>query len=155
MTTDTNSIERSILINSPRARVWRALSTPEEFGQWFGVDLKGQTFAQGQRARGLMNPETCGHENLWLDIVVDRIEPQNLFSYRWHPFAVVSTVDYSLEHPTLVIFTLEDAPGNSTLLNVVESGFDQVPAHRRMEAFRMHTGGWEAQLNNVARHASQ
>jgi uncharacterized protein YndB with AHSA1/START domain len=149
---NTNSIERSILINASRERVWRALSTPEEFGTWFGVDLKGQAFAPGQRTRGLMGAG-CGHDNLWFDVIVERLEPQDLFSYRWNPYAVDPAVDYSGEQRTLVTFTLKDVP-DGTLLTVVESGFDNVPAHRRAEAFKMHSGGWEAQLKNIARHAN-
>lgn len=38
-TSDTNSIERSIVINAPRERVWRALSNAEEFGTWFGAPV--------------------------------------------------------------------------------------------------------------------
>lgn len=38
---DSNRIERSIVINAPRDRVWRALSNAEEFGTWFGVKLEG------------------------------------------------------------------------------------------------------------------
>ena len=48
----TDRIERSVVLNAPRARVWQALTNAEEFGDWFGANLKGQTFAQGQRARG-------------------------------------------------------------------------------------------------------
>ena len=148
----TDLIERSIVINAPRERVWRALANAEEFGNWFGVDLKGQTFTAGQRARGLMTG--CGHEEAWFDVVIDRIDPQDLFSYRWHPLAIDPAVEYSKEEPTLVTFTLQDAPDNGTLLTVVESGFDNVPPHRRLEAFRMHNQGWEAQLNNIAKHVS-
>jgi len=151
-TSDTNRIERNVIINAPRARVWRALSNAEEFGTWFGANLKGQTFAAGQRARGQITH--CGHEHVWFDVVIERIEPQELLSYRWHPYAIDPTVDYTKEQPTLVIFTLKDAPGNGTLLTVVESGFDSIPPHRRLEAFRMHSGGWEAQIDNIARHAS-
>ena len=149
---ETDRIERSIVINAPRDRVWRALSNPEEFGTWFGANLKGQTFAPGQRARGQIS--SCGYEHVWFDVVIERIEPQDLLSYRWHPYTIDPAVDYTKEQPTLVTFTLKDAPGNGTLLTVVESGFDNVPPHRRMEAFRMNSGGWEAQLNNIARHAS-
>lgn len=148
---DSNCIERSIVINAPRDRVWRALSNAEDFGTWFGASLEGQTFAPGQRVRGPMSG-ACGHENVWFDVVIERIEPQDLFSYRWHPYAVEPSVDYSREEPTLVTFTLKDAPGNGTLLTVVESGFDKVPPHRRLEAFRMNGRGWEGQLNNIVRH---
>ena len=147
---DTDRIERSVVIHAPRERVWRALSDAESFGTWFGADLKGQVFAPGQRARGSM--AGCGHENVFFDVVVERLEPQRLFSYRWHPYSVDPAVDYTKEQPTLVTFTLKDAPGNGTLLTVVDSGFDNVPPHRRLEAFRMHDNGWEVQLGNIVRH---
>ncbi|HEV7491156.1 MAG TPA: SRPBCC family protein [Rhodanobacteraceae bacterium] len=147
---ETDRITRSVAINAPRARVWRALANAEEFGSWFGANLKGQTFAPGQRARG---PFTfAGYEHLSFDVVIDRVEPEKLLSYRWHPYAMDSAVDYEKEQPTLVTFTLKDAPNDSTLLTVVESGFDNVPPHRRLEAFRMNTRGWEMQLEKIARH---
>jgi len=149
---DTDRIERSVVINAPRERVWRALSEAESFGTWFGANLKGQAFAPGQRVRGPMTG--CGHEHILFDVVVERVEPQRLFSFRWHPLAIDPAVDYSKEEPTLVTFTLKDAPGNGTLLTVVESGFDAVPPHRRQEAFRMHGTGWDVQLANVARHVT-
>jgi uncharacterized protein YndB with AHSA1/START domain len=149
---DTDRIERSVVINAPRARVWRALSNAEEFGAWFGADLKGQTFAPGRRTRAQMT--ACGHEHVWFDIVIERMEPQDMLSYRWHPYAVDPAVDYAKEQPTLVTFTLKDAPGNATLLKVVESGFDNVPPHRRLQAFRMNSRGWEMQMNNIVRHVS-
>ncbi|MEO8925156.1 MAG: SRPBCC family protein [Caldimonas sp.] len=147
---DTDRIERQITINAPRERVWRALSNPDEFGTWFGADLKGQTFAPGQPARGQITFK--GYEHLWFDVVVDRVEPPDLLAYRWHPYSVDPAVDYEKEEPTLVTFTLKDAPGAGTLLKVVESGFDRVPPHRRMEAFRMNTRGWDAQMQSLARH---
>lgn len=100
--------------------------------------------------------DSCGHDDdeVWFDVVVERIEPQNVFSYRWHPYAVDSTINYAEEQSTLVVFTLKEAPEKGILLTVVESGFDNVPPHRRLEAFRMHTNGWEAQLKNVANHVS-
>jgi uncharacterized protein YndB with AHSA1/START domain len=151
---DTDRIERSVVIKAPRERVWRALSNAEEFGTWFGANLKGQTFAPGKRVRGQISANACGHEDVWFDVVIERIEPQDLLSYRWHPYAVDPKVNYDQEEPTLVTFILKDAPGNGTLLTVQETGFDNVPPQRRLEAFRMNNRGWEHQLGNVARHAS-
>jgi uncharacterized protein YndB with AHSA1/START domain len=146
----TDRIERSIVINAPRERVWRALSDADELGTWFGVNLRGMRFAPGERTRGhITHP---GYEHIWFDVQVERVEPQHLLSWHWHPFAIDPAVDYSSEEPTLVTFTLTDAPGNGTLLTVVESGFDKVPPHRRLEAFRMNSNGWDAQMQNVARH---
>lgn len=149
---DTDRIERSVVINAPRDRVWRALSNAEEFGAWFGANLKGQTFAAGRRTRGQIT--FAGYEHVWFDVVIERVEPKNLLSYRWHPYAIDPTVDYDSEQPTLVTFLLEDAPGNSTMLRVVETGFDKIPPQRRLDAFRMNTRGWEMQLGCIARHVT-
>lgn len=149
--TATDRIERSIQIDAPRAKVWRALSSAEEFGGWFGADLKGQAFAPGRRVQGPIT--IAGYEHLKFDVMVERIEPEQLMSFRWHPYPSDPAIDYSKEEPTLVTFTLKDA-GEGTLLTVVESGFDAVPPHRRQEAFRMNSGGWEAQLENIRRHVA-
>ncbi len=153
MSNNTDSIQRSIVINGTRERVWRALTDAEEFGAWFGVDLSGQVFAPGQRTRGLFTHPGC--EGLMFDIVIQHIQPQDAMSFHWHPYAVDTAVDYSGEIPTLVSFNLQDAPGNTILLTVVESGFDKVPAHRRRTAFEMNTEGWDIQLQNLANHVSQ
>ena len=152
--TDTNSVERSIVINAPRERVWLALSDAEKFGTWFGANLKGQTFESGKRVRGPMASANCGHDKAYFDAVLERIEPQDVLAYSWHPYAVDPAIDYAQEESTLVTFTLSDAPGNGTLLTVLETGFDKVPPHRRQEAYRMHSGGWEAQLKNVMRYVT-
>ena len=147
----TDRIERSIQIDAPRSRVWRALSNAEEFGGWFGVNLKGKAFTPGERVQGPIT--ISGYEHVMFDVVVERVEPERLLAYRWHPYAIDPAIDYSKEKRTLVTFTLKDA-GQGTLLTVVESGFDDVPPARRMEALRMNTGGWEGQLKNIQRHAT-
>jgi uncharacterized protein YndB with AHSA1/START domain len=147
----TDRIERSIHIKAPRTRVWRALSNAEEYGNWFGVNLTGQTFAPGQHVHGPI--AIAGYEYLIFNVYVERVEPEHLLSYRWHPYAIDPAIDYSKEQCTLVTFTLKDID-DGTLLTVVESGFDNVPPDRRMEAFRMNSSGWDAQLQNIDRHAA-
>lgn len=145
----TDSIERSIDMHAPRARVWRALADTTEFGGWFGVSLPGQAFMPGAQVRGhITHP---GYEHIVFDVRVDRVEPERLLSFYWHPFAIDPDVDYAQEAPTLVTFTLADT-AHGTRLTVVESGFDGVPPQRRQEAFRMNSQGWEAQVGNIARH---
>src|SRR5262249_33381995 len=141
---------RSVVINAPRERVWRALSDAPEFGRWFGVNLDGQSFVAGKLARG--NITIKGYEHIVFEILVERVEPQDLLSYHWHPYAIDPSVDDDEEEPTLVTFTLQDAPGHATRLTVVESGFDKIPPHRRAEAFRMNSSGWEGQMRNIVRH---
>jgi len=150
MNTETDRIERSIDIRAPRTRVWRALADATEFGSWFGVNLQGQSFVAGERVRGhITHP---GYEHLQFEARVERIEPERLLSFYWHPYAIDPAVDYAQEEPTLVCFTLEDGANGGTRLTVVESGFDKVPASRRLEAFRMNSQGWDAQVGNIARH---
>jgi uncharacterized protein YndB with AHSA1/START domain len=149
MESSSDRIERSVLIKAPRARVWQALADAPEFGAWFGVNLAGQAFIAGQPVRGhITHP---GYEHILFNAQVDRVQPQTQLAFRWHPFAIDPAVDYSQEEPTAVVFTLADAPGG-TLLTVAESGFNKVPAHRREEAYRMNSGGWDAQMENIVEH---
>jgi uncharacterized protein YndB with AHSA1/START domain len=147
----TDRIERSTLINAPVSRVWRALVNAEEFGGWFGVALKGKTFAPGQQVQG--NITIPGYEHVLFDVRIERMEPEKLLSYRWHPYAVDPAIDYSKEPTTLVEFTLKETD-KGTLLSVVESGFDKVPVARRAEALRMNTGGWEGQMDNIQKYVT-
>jgi len=146
--TNTDRIEKNVLLRAPRSRVWRALTNAEEFGTWFRVKLESG-FAVGQHATG--NITYPGYEHLRFDAVVERMEAEQLFSFRWHPAAVDPTVDYSQEPTTLVEFRLEEV-ADGTLLTVIESGFDRIPAERRAEAFRMNSQGWAQQLENVKSH---
>jgi uncharacterized protein YndB with AHSA1/START domain len=145
----TDSIERKVVINAPRSRVWRALTNAEEFGRWFGAALEGKAFVAGTRTQGRIT--IPGYTHIMFDVVIERVEPERLMSWRWHPYAVDPKVDYNKEQPTLVTFELKEVEGG-TLLTVVESGFDQVPPHRRLEAFRMNTQGWEGQMRNIQKH---
>ncbi len=151
MTQTTDRIERKILLRAPRKRVWQALSNAEEFGNWFGVKLQGKTFAPGQRTQGQITYP--GYEYITFDVVVERMEPERLISWRWHPAPIEKGVDYSSEPTTLVVFELKDVEGG-TLLSVVESGFDKVPPHRRMDAFRQNSEGWDGQMKNIEKHVA-
>jgi uncharacterized protein YndB with AHSA1/START domain len=151
-TTMTDRIEKTAVIRAPRARVWRAITDARQFGEWFRVKLEGE-FVPGATVRGKITHP--GYEHLTMELVVDRIEPERLFSYRWHPYAVDPKVDYSPEPMTLVEFTLDEAGDGGTRLTIVESGFDRIPLARRAEAFRMNDGGWTEQMQNIARYVSQ
>jgi len=146
-----NKIEKRIELNAPIARVWRALTDHREFGEWFRVALEGP-FVVGQTTRGHIT--WPGYEHLVWEAVVQKMEPERLFSFTWHPYAVDPAVDYSSEPPTLVEFRLEKT-ATGTLLIVTESGFENVPAHRRAEAFRMNDNGWAQQMKNIETHVAQ
>jgi len=146
----TDRIERQILLRAPRGRVWRALTDSAEFGRWFGVKVEG-AFAPGAHVRGAITHP--GYEHVVFDITIERMEPERLFSWRWHPHAVEPGIDYSAEPATLVVFELADAPGG-IMLTVVESGFDQVPLARRALAYRMNGDGWAYQMQAIEAHVA-
>ena len=159
---NTDSIERKILLRAPQKRVWRAVSDSAEFGAWFGVKFEGP-FVPGAHARGKIVGTTVDaeiakaqkqFEATPFEITIDRIEPERLFSFRWHPNAVDPSLDYSQEPTTLVVFTLEEAPGG-TMLTVTESGFDRIPLARRAKAFTANEQGWGAVVNLIERYVAQ
>jgi uncharacterized protein YndB with AHSA1/START domain len=143
-------IEKRIELKAPLSRVWRALTDHREFGEWFGVKLQGP-FVAGELAQGQIT--IAGYEHVRWQAVVQKIEPETLFSFTWHPYGIDAKVDYSKETPTLVEFRLQKTT-TGTLLVVSESGFDKVPADRRAEAFRMNDGGWTEQMKNIESHVA-
>ncbi len=147
----TDKIEKRVVLRAPRARVWKALTDAEEFGKWFRVQLEG-AFREGATVRGHVTYP--GYEHLRMEVVVERIEPEKYFAYRWHPAAVDPQTDYSKEPTTLVEFRLEETR-DGTILTIAESGFDRIPLARRAEAFRMNDQGWAEQARNIERHVSQ
>ena len=145
----TDRIEKKVLLRAPRKRIWRALSDSTEFGTWFGMKFDGQ-FAPGASMRGVIVPTAVNadvakaqkpYEGKPVEITIEQMEPERLFSFRWHPFAVEPNVDYSAEPTTLIVFTLEEVAGG-VMLTITESGFDRIPLARRAKAFRANEGGW-------------
>jgi uncharacterized protein YndB with AHSA1/START domain len=158
----TDRIEKKVLLSAPRTRVWKALTDAEEFGQWFGVRFDGP-FAAGKPQRGVIVPTSVDAEvakaqqpyaGMPFEITVERIEPERVFAFRWHPFAVEPGVDYSHEPTTLIVFTLEDA-ANGIMLTVTESGFDRIPLERRAKAFAANEGGWAMVMKLIEKHLAQ
>ncbi len=146
-----NRIEKQIELKAPVSRVWRALTDYREFGEWFRVKLDGP-FVPGEISRGHITYP--GYEHLKWEVVVQKMEPEQYFSFTWHPYAVNPKVDYSKENPTLVEFRLKKT-ASGTLLVLTESGFENIPSDRRLEAFRRNDGGWSEQMKNIEKHVAQ
>jgi uncharacterized protein YndB with AHSA1/START domain len=143
-------IEKRVVLRAPRSRVWRAITDPAEFGAWFGMTLDG-AFVAGTTIHGRITSPRYGH--LTVEMLVERIEPERYFSYRWHRYAIDQKVDYSAEPTTLVEFTLEETLGG-TAVTITESGFGRIPLARRAEAFRSNDYGWTAQVGNLERYVA-
>ena len=159
---DTDRIEKKILLRAPRKRVWRALADSTEFGRWFGMKFDGP-FTPGANMRGVLVTTTVNaevakaqkpHAGMPFEITIEQMEPERLFSFRWHPFAIERGVDYSIEPTTLIVFTLEEVT-DGVMLTVTESGFDRIPLARRTKAFTANEQGWGMMLKVIEEYLVQ
>ena len=151
----SDCIEKRIELKAPISRVWQALTDYREFGEWFRVKLDGP-FVPGEISRGhITHP---GYEHVKWEALVQKMEPERLFSFTWPQLKSLEKKDipsdYSQEPTTLVEFRLEKT-ATGTLLVVTESGFDKLPADRRIESFRRNEGGWTQQMKNIEKHVAQ
>src|SRR5260221_9480321 len=153
---NTDRIEKKIHLRASPQRVWRAVANSTEFGSWFGMKFDGD-FVPRTTIRGVIVPTAADpavaatqqeYGGLPVEILVEQMEPEKLFSFRWHPYAVERDVDYSAEPTTLVAFTLEEA-AVGVILTVTESGFDRIPLARRAKAFAANDEGWAAQMKLI------
>jgi uncharacterized protein YndB with AHSA1/START domain len=158
----SDRIQKKVFLHAPRSRTWRAIANPKEFGSWFGVKVDG-SFSPGVRVAGKIAPTEVDaeiaqqqreYEGMPFEITIDRIEPERLFSFRWHPFATNRDVDYSAEPSTLVSFELEEAR-DGVLLTLTESGFDRLPASRRDKAFAANEQGWAKQMKLIEKYLAR
>ena len=158
MTSTTDRIEKSAVLRAPLSRVWAAISDARQFGAWFGVALDGP-FETGTRLHGRIVGTTVDaevakmqepHTGVPFDVLVERVEPMRLLSFRWHPSSGPD-VDVAAEATTLVEFELEEVPGG-TSVRITESGFDAIPLERRANAFAANEQGWTIQLTLIAKY---
>lgn len=142
----TDRIEKYVELKASLARVWKALTDSQEFGEWFGAKLDAP-FVAGTIVTGhITNP---GYEHLKMDLHIDRVdEAARIFSFRWHPFAIEPDVDYSAEPMTVVRFALTETT-RGTQLEITETGFDALPAARRTKAFTSNDEGWTIQTQQI------
>jgi len=128
-------IEREILIEAPRERVWAVLTNPEHVAKWFGDAAEIDLQPGGKAA------------------VVERVEPPEFFSYRW---ARKTGTAPAAGEATLVEFNLS-AHENGTLLRVVETGFASlnVTEEEQAKASEENTEGWKSELAELKQYAEQ
>lgn len=162
MTAHSDRIEKKVLLEAPRTRVWEAISDAEQFGTWFGMKLDGQ-FEAGRRIKGRISPTKVDPEVAKMqeplegaacDLLVETIDPMRRFAFRWHPYAVDESKDFGDEPSTLVTFELEEVP-QGTHLTITESGFDRLPAERRAKAFVDNSEGWQIQTTLIGKYLAQ
>jgi uncharacterized protein YndB with AHSA1/START domain len=149
--TRTDRIEKKVVLRAPISKVWQAIADSKQFGEWFRVKL-AEPFVAGKKLIGKLT--IPNYEHAQFEMEIERVEPQNYFSYRWHPYAIDPKTDYSKEPTTLVEFRLQEVK-DGTELTITETGFDRIPASRRAEAFRMNDNGWAGQAKQIAAYVEK
>ncbi len=138
-------IEKSITLNAPLSRVWRAITDSEQFGTWFKVRF-GAPLQVSMPVKGQVTYP--GYEHLEMQVIHRDLFPGTYFSFTWCPYS--DGAPEGQDRETLVEFKLRSV-GSQTYLTIVESGFMALPDDaRRDEAFRMNAQGWDAQAKNIA-----
>jgi uncharacterized protein YndB with AHSA1/START domain len=145
----TSRIDRTIDVNAPPDRVWRALTTAADLAEWFHVRIEGD-IAQG--AEAWMTSTSKGYEGQRFLVRFIEMTAPHRFAWQWHPGAVDPAVDYSREPWTTVTFTLEPS-GRGTRLSVSETGFDQIALARRAKVYADNNGGWTEVIVWIQKYA--
>ena len=155
----TDRIQKKVHLRAPRNRVWKAISDSKQFGSWFGMRVEGpftaNTTVKATIVPTTVDPEVAkeqkAFEGMPFELYIERVEPERLFTFRWHPGATQPKPE---DPTTLVCFELEDA-ADGILLTVTESGFDRIPLARRAKAFAENEGGWAAQMKLIEKYLAQ
>ncbi len=135
---ELSRIDRSIELEAPPDRVWRALTVAEELSAWFQVTIEGAIAPGSEVWMTSVHPQHAGQR--FRVRFIELVPPRRLV-WEWHPGEVDPSVDYSREPRTRVTFTLERS-GSGTRLNVSETGFDEISLARRAKVYRDNSQGW-------------
>lgn len=149
---DQDRIEKVVELAAPVARVWRAITDHEEFGEWFRVRLENP-FRVGETTTGRITYP--GHEHMQWVSVTERMDHECLFAFSWPPSAIDHDTEYDADASVRVEFRLEPIGENRTRLTITETGFLQFPEAKRLEALRSNTEGWDIQAKHIADHVKQ
>ena len=136
-----DSIEREVILPVPPARVWTALTQPDQLSAWFGTQATVDLRPGGEVVFTWDGPTGPRGTNRG---VIEAVEPPNRFAFRWHsgPDNVPMT---------RVEFTLQSHP-EGTRLRLVESGFANLPPELRGGCHESNTRGWQRELGELAQY---
>ncbi|MFC3192623.1 SRPBCC family protein [Marinicella sediminis] len=137
-----NIIERSIRIQASKAAIYAALTEADKLTQWFPSSVEGDLTPGSQPLFGFGE-----HGKSRVSIVA--AEPHHYFAYRWVPGANHCEGDVSLVATTLVEFRISEAEGGFCEVKVTESGFNELPADIKADAFKQNNQGWDYMVNRL------
>lgn len=130
-------IERTLELKQSPEKVWKALTTPEGLGTWFGQSAEVDLRLGGEVKLKWDSGDAA-------TLMIERLEPPHVFGYTWSIYGLPA----GDPRRTYVEFTLEPTDTGTTL-TMVESGFAQLPEDSYQKAFSGNTEGWTHELGEL------
>jgi len=130
---ETIAVERSVLIDAPRQRVWQAITDPAQLEQWYAPGCPWEIPALEVGA-------TVKFHNTDTDIqlaTIEELEPLHRFTLRW---------ELDPAHPGITLlnsFVLEEE-GDNTRVTVSQAGYESLPDGMREEQLRQDANAYTA-----------
>jgi uncharacterized protein YndB with AHSA1/START domain len=130
---ETAAVERSVLIDAPRQRVWQAITDPAQLEQWYAPGCPWEIPALEVGA-------TVKFHNTDTDIqlaTIEELEPLHRFTLRW---------ELDPAHPGITLlnsFVLEEE-GDNTRVTVSQAGYESLPDGMREEQLRQDANAYTA-----------
>lgn len=123
------TVKRSIWINAPRERVWKAVSEPDQIAAWF---------APGTEFKMEDNTVSILMDGQWLPVAsIEVVDPPSELTTRGLPDKIIATS-----------YILEEENGG-TRFTVIEKGLESLPAEDREKHLEQDSAGWELALGNL------
>jgi len=136
---NTEPVVKEIVINAPVARVWKALTEPEQIIKWLmpPENFKPETgneFKMMGNNKGVSIPHVCK---------IVEIVPEKKLTYTWAVEDMLSD--------TLVTYELEDL-GDKTNLTLTHSGWDKVTLVKSPATRDDYNNGWEQVIPGLKKY---
>lgn len=144
-------IEKQIQLKAAPARVWRALSDPREFGQWFRAEVKGELRAGAVVGCRSLYP---GTEHMRWEMRIVSLEEGRRLVWEWPAFDPAAFPNDPASDAKLRVEIVLEPVDGGTRLTLVESGFAALPAGPGLAVWQRNEGGWTMQLGNIASHVA-
>jgi uncharacterized protein YndB with AHSA1/START domain len=123
------TIKRSIWINAPRERVWKAVIEPEQIAAWFAPST---SFKMENNVVSILMGDQ------YVDVaLIEVVEPPRQLTTRGLPEKLIATT-----------YLLEEENGG-TRFTVIENGLELLPAEEREKHLEQDSAGWELALGNL------
>ena len=144
-------ISKTRLLTAPPERVWRALSDPTEFGQWFRAEVTGEIREGAVLACRSLYP---GTEHMRWEMRILALEPGRRLVWEWPAFDPAAFPGDPDSDATLTVEIVLTPEGDGTRLTLTERGFAALPSGPALAVWQRNEGGWTMQLDNISRHVA-